>query len=290
MLQPYTTDDVPPLVLIGAQSRAGRAIVQAWPRDRLIPVHRGTGEGVRVDDYAVVPSGVIPADGIVVNCVGTPHGSEAELLHLNRDVALRWAEVSAQAGARHFVQLSSFAVYGRAERIDAATPEAPVNAYGRSKLAADHALTKVGLPVTALRIPMLFGNGPDKLTQLVAAVRKARAVPVLKPPVRRSMLSYAALASAIVELTRHPVFGVVPVADPTPFTYELLADVLREESGHRPIAVPVPGPIRSLVRIAAAPLHSRLLASSLLDPVSAWRFPINEPASLPHALRQLARG
>ena len=289
MPHPPSPNGVPPLVLIGAQSRAGRAILAAWPGDRIVAVHRGVGGGVRVEDYATVPPGAIPFDAFVINCVGTPKGSEAEMLHLNRDIALRWAEAAAKAGVRHFVQLSSFAVYGRAERIDAGTPEAPVNAYGRSKLAADRALAGVGLSVTSLRIPMLFGDGPDTLTQLVAAVRKVRIVPALTPPVERSMLSYAGLASAVVELARHPVAGVVPVADPTPFTYELLASVLREASGHRPIAVPVPGPIRSLIRIAAAPLHARLLASSLLDPRSAWHFPITESASLTHALRRLAQ-
>ncbi len=281
--------DIPPLVLIGAHSRAGRAILRAWPGEAVTAVHRGAGDGVRVDDYAAVPPGAIPRDAFVVNCVGTPRGGEPDLLRLNRDVALRWAEAAVQGGARHFVQLSSFAVYGRAERIDAATPEAPVNLYGESKRAADRALADIGLPVTSLRIPMLFGDGPDKLTQLVAAVRKARVGPALKPPVARSMLSYTALASAVVELARHPVSGIVPVADPTPFTYELLADVLREETGRRPLPVPVPGLVRSLVRVAAAPLHARLLASSLLDPASAWRFPIAESASLTHALRQLAR-
>jgi UDP-glucose 4-epimerase len=285
---PYP-DDVPPLVLIGARSRAGRAILAAWPGKQVVAVHRGDGDGVQVDDYAAVPPAVVPPDAFVVNCVGTPKGGEPELLRLNRDVALRWAQAAAQVGARHFVQLSSFAVYGWAERIDAGMPETPVNAYGRSKLAADRALADVGLPVTSLRIPMLFGDGPDKLTQLVAAVRKARVVPALKPPIKRSMLSYAALAAAVVELARHPVIGVVPVADPAAFTYERLADVLWEETGCRPLPLPIPGVISSLVRAAAAPLHARLLASSLLDPASAWRFPIPESASLTHALRCLAR-
>lgn len=291
MILPHTPipDNVPPLVIIGAQSRAGRAILQAWPGERIVAIHRGVGTGVRVNDYAAVPADGIPPGSFVVNCVGTPKGSEAELLHLNCDVALGWAEAAAQAGAYHFVQLSSFAVYGHAELIDAATAERPLNAYGRSKLAADKALAGVGLPVTSLRIPMLFGEGPDKLTQLVAAVRKVRVIPAITPPIRRSMLSYAALAAAIVELARHPVAGVVSVADPTPFTYELLSDVLSAETGRRPIGLPLPGPIQSLIRVAAAPLHARLLASSLLDPASAWYFPIAEPASLTHALRQLAQ-
>lgn len=280
---------MPPLVLIGAHSRAGRAILRLWNGSFIVPIHRADGVGIQVSDYTKVPRGIIPPGSFVVNCVGTPRGDEREMSRLNRDVAVHWALAAQEAGAQHFVQISSFAVYGGVERIGNKTVENPRSTYGCSKLAADHALSALSLSVTILRIPMLFGDGPDKLKKLTSAVHRFNFVPCVQPQLQRSMLSYDALAAAVVQLYREPITGVLHAADPTPFTYELLSEVLFETTGRRPYKLIIPPWVASVTKRIARPLHDRLISSSLLDTDAAFSFPIVERASLKSELIKIAR-
>ena len=282
----------PPLVIVGAHSTAGKAISRLWPDDRTLKVHRGSGSGIAVEDYRTVPHGAIPRGAVVVNCVGTPRGTPAELRAVNREVAEIWAEAAMAAGAQHFIQLSSFSVYGRQSLIGQATQEAPVNAYGESKLAADRALeTMCGdrLRLSIVRIPMLCSEGPDKLSHLVKFVATIRAVPKLQPPVRRAMLTYPALAEGVVQLIRAERGGTVLFADPTNFTYELLAERFAAAGLSRPRAVPVPRWASALTARFAAPIHARLLRSSEVEPGSAYPLTISPEARLETLIDRLVR-
>lgn len=292
ILAPYYVDAIPPLVLIGAHSRAGRAILRAWPGPAIVQIHRGEGASIKVTNYDMVPSGAIPPGAIVINCVGTSTGSEETLTRLNCIVALGWAQAAAAADAKHFIQLSSFSVYGRTEQIGRDTPERPDTAYGRSKLTADRALLALERPalsVTVVRIPMLFGDATSKLAQLVRLTRVIGGVPAVAPPIERSMLSYDALAAAIVALARSPVRGVVHVADPTVFTYDLLRDGMTRATGHPPRRVRVPAFAIGAARRIAPSLHARLFASSRLDPSAAFAFAVPPEATLEREIERLGK-
>lgn len=244
-----------------------------------------------VADYLSVPEGAILPGSVVVNCVGSPVGSEAELLRVNCETAKCWGQAALAAGASQFVQLSSFSVYGGAELIDASTPEQPQSAYGRSKLAADRALMDLdrnGLLVTLLRIPMLFGEGRDKLAQLIGVVLKAGLVPKLSKPIERSMLSYDALGAAVAHVARDPQRGVVNIADPTLFTYELLRDRVTAAAGRKVCRLWIPRLATSAVRLAAPQIHARLFASSKLERSAALAFDIPHGATLEATIDRMA--
>lgn len=283
---------LPVLVVVGARSRAGRAILRAWPGP-LIAVHRGAddGRGFAVADYATVPAGAIPAGSVVVNCVGTPNGDAAELDRINRLIPLAWARAARAAGSAGFVQLSSFAVYGRADEVGAATPERPTSDYGRAKLAADRdllALMDDRFRIVVARIPMLFGNdGADKLGRLVGLLARLGIVPVTRPPIARAMLSYDALAAALIGLVDAPVRGVTLLADPTSFSYELVAERLLRARSLAVCRVTIPGFAAALFGRVAPGIHSRLLASSRVAPDEHFRFDMPPGASLVEEIDRL---
>lgn len=81
------------------------------------------------------------------------------------------------AGVGRFVYGSTIGVYGRRQgRLDEATPAAPDNIYGRSKLKAEEAVLarKSELPVVAVRISETYGPGDRRLLKLFRAIRKGR--------------------------------------------------------------------------------------------------------------------
>jgi len=109
---------------------------------------------------------IIHAAGIAH--VGYRDEMQAEYMKINRDLTLDIAKAAKTAGAKQFIFLSSIIIYGPAAKagetryIDAATPPAPENAYGESKLLAENGLRELAsedFAVTILRLPMVYGEG-----------------------------------------------------------------------------------------------------------------------------------
>ncbi|MFM9977240.1 MAG: NAD-dependent epimerase/dehydratase family protein [Sphingomonadaceae bacterium] len=258
-----------PVVIIGGQSRAGRAIrARLADRPVISVVRTSHSDGdVAIGRYDAVPSGLIPRGAVVINCVGTPLGDPTELAQINCATPVRWAEAARESGAVQFIQLSSFSIFGRAEHIAVATAIAPVDAYGRSKWAAETALAALACPsypVTLLRIPILIGCGvPGKLQSLLEFVRRTRMVPRLLPAPRRSMLSYDGLGAAVSKAMYERLDGAVIVADPEPFTYDLIARV-GEEIGIKFARPTVPRILSRAIRTFNPVLGYRLFSSMVV--------------------------
>lgn len=105
---------------------------------------------------------------VVFNVAGIAHRKETdENRHLyyevNRDLVVKIAKASKQAGVKQFVLLSSMSVYGvTTGHITKSTEPAPTTAYGMSKLEADeeiHMLEDETFKVVYLRPPMVYGKG-----------------------------------------------------------------------------------------------------------------------------------
>ena len=257
------------IVIVGGRSRSGRAMREAFGTCEVIGLVRGmAGPGeIALADYRQVPEGLDLGGAVIVNCAGAVSGSPDELMRANCEVPLAWAQAGAAAGARQFVQISSFSLFGRQPAIGHATPLAPTSAYGRSKLAAEQALAALdtrAMAVARLRVPILVGAGTDKLARLVRLATGTGFVPTAPWPTPRSMLSYGALADAVVRVVAQGASGALFAADPEPFTPGLLCAMAREASlGLRPLVVP--RPVLGLLARAAPGLHASLFLPNLLE-------------------------
>lgn len=256
------------VVIVGGGSRSGRAIRAALTGREVIGVVRGqAGPGeIAVADYAAVPSALDLGDSVIVNCAGAVSGSLEDLLRANRNVPLAWAQAGSAAGARQFIQLSSFSLFGHQPAIGHATLPDPASPYGHSKLAAEQALKVLGGPmaIACLRVPILIGAGGDKLAKLVRLALRTGFVPVAPWPSPRSMLSYAALAGAVRRIVEDGAHGALFAADPEPFTADLLCAIARE-AGQRVRPITLPRPALALLARAAPGLHASLFLPNLLD-------------------------
>lgn len=278
------------ILVNGATGALGRATLAAVAAAGHHPV-AGTRRGGTLPPQAIF----VPADGradpavltdidAIINCAGRVEGSEKELYSTNVEHVGNLGSAAATAGVRRFVQVGSFSVYGPVELIGRATPVAPSTAYGHSKSAAEQALYSLGdaMSVRCLRLPFMFDRGkPALMAPLIAMFRNVPLFPVSPQPVARSMLTYPDAAVLLVRETVSKVTGSDAVADPTPFTYELLAELLRMRGLRAPTLVRVPGGVVSMLRRYAPSIGQRLFASSVLEPDA-------NPASriaLPHGLR-----
>lgn len=161
---------------------------------------------------------------IVVHLAGLAHGSVDDERHdaINRRGTERLVKAAVQAGVERFVFVSSVAAQaGAASRslIRETDDPRPVNAYGRSKLAAEKAVEQSGMAFTILRPVAIYGAGAKGNT---AGLERIADLPVPLPfatlNAPRSLLSIENFCSAVALVLTAPqaVNGVFLVADPAP--------------------------------------------------------------------------
>jgi len=157
-------------------------------------------------------SGMLRGIGTIVHLAGRAHvrqdtdPNEDNLCQrINGEGTRSLARQAAKAGVRHFIFLSScHAVAACSDKIlTRATPPRPTSAYGRSKLAAEKALSEelggTGCSWTVLRPPLVYGRG-DKanFARLTSLVRCGWPLPLAAVRNRRSFLGVSNLADFIM--------------------------------------------------------------------------------------------
>jgi len=246
---------------------------------------------IRIADYGDLVPGHFQGYPTVFNCIGAVSGSADALDRANVRLPWQMAERARNAGARTFVHVSSFAVFGNRERIDAGSVPCPASAYGRSKLAGEDALMELAtddFAVRIVRLPMLHAlDAPGKLADLVRLWLRIRLLPVPARGVLRSMMGYRLAATVLARQAGRPRSAILAAADPDPFDYRRAAAVLTRASGHAIRAIPVPGALLAPLALARPALHHSLFRSSLLAPEENEA--AGDPSTLYADLADLAR-
>jgi len=262
------------VLVTGGNGRLGRAVLAALG-DRGVAGVRGKGinGAIAIDSAGTVDAARLAGIDAVINCAGRVSGSHADIEQANRLYAVAVARRARAAGVGRFVQVSSFSIYGDAERIDGESPPAPQTDYARSKFAAEHDLAELATPefrVVSLRLPFMFSaSEPALLGKLVTAMLRLRVLPVPRGSAsRRSMITYGGAADALVTLATGPVAaeGVLVAADPQPLDIAALARTVRARLDTRIAIVPVPAFAARLARKVAPDMVDRLMRSSVLAP------------------------
>jgi nucleoside-diphosphate-sugar epimerase len=144
----------------------------------------------------------------VVNLAGLAHmiGIPDDALDYhtpNVVVAEALAVAARSAAVRHLLLISTIAVYGESEQVNHETAEAPVNAYGRSKLEGELRVGAVlaGGPtsLTVVRPPLVYGKGnPGNLARLEDLIMRGIPLPLVGLSSRRSYVYVGNLVSFIM--------------------------------------------------------------------------------------------
>ncbi len=140
----------------------------------------------------------------VVHCAGIAHTSgvpEEDYQAINTAGTVALARAARQSGVGRFIFLSSIrAQCGPSAdmvQTEAVEPR-PIDAYGKSKLAAERGLAEVDLDWVALRPVLLYGPGAKaNMAQLMKLARSPFPLPLKGIAARRSLLSLENLLAAI---------------------------------------------------------------------------------------------
>jgi NADH dehydrogenase len=239
---------MPRTVVLGGSGFIGHSVCE-----RLVAENGGGGPRIRVPtrrparsrDILVLPTvELIGADvhddaqlgrvlagcGVVVNLIGTLHGSEAEFQRVHAELPARLARAARAAGVRRIVHVSALG----------AAASAP-SKYLRTKAAGEAALRDSGLDVTVLRPSVVFGEN-DRFINLFARLQRAFPVlPLAAADARFQPVWVEDLAAAIVRSSSLPGAGqTFECAGPTVYTLRELVELAGRWSGHarRVLALP----------------------------------------------------
>ncbi|MFM0380156.1 SDR family oxidoreductase [Paraburkholderia strydomiana] len=152
----------------------------------------------------------------------------------NVDGTLRVAAAAQQRGVRRFVFVSSIKAAAESDHgqpLRESDSPRPEDAYGRSKLSAEHALRRfgqqTGMEIVVVRPPLVYGpQVRANFLRLLDAVWRGTPLPIGAVNARRSMVYVGNLADALAQCATDPRAAghCFHVADATDLT---VADVVR---------------------------------------------------------------
>jgi nucleoside-diphosphate-sugar epimerase len=217
------------IMVTGANGFVGRLLCDLLRRrgDRVIAAVRNSGSAPPFASAEYVAGNLTSLPDLqsgmrgidcVVHLAGRAHimrennpDSEQEFLRSNALVTHHLATQAAAAGVRRLVFLSSIKVNGEVTTdrpFRESDPPTPLDAYGRSKLAAENALRKIsaetGLEAVVIRPPLIYGPGVKaNFRILMHAVAKGYPLPLASVNNRRSLVSLWNLCDLISICTDH---------------------------------------------------------------------------------------
>ena len=185
---------------------------------------------------------------VVIHLAGIAHKFAVDELYdrVNHQAAAALAEAASRCGIRHMVFISSIAAQSGSfadHELSELDPPRPNNPYGRSKLAAERAVSSAGVPFTILRPVVIYGPGEKGN---FATVHRISRLPIPLPlgalKARRSVLSIDNFNSAIQTVLTNPRARgeTFIVSDPTPLTVADLVTRYRVSLGRPSWLLPLP--------------------------------------------------
>jgi len=139
-----------------------------------------------INDFFHITSSDFVNSEVLINFAAIVHQPKLKNIALykrvNTDLPIYLAKQAKKAGIKHFIQMSSIAIYGHVSQINESTPELPTNLYGKSKLDADNVLLSLqndNFKVSIIRPPMVYGGGkaPGNMQKLIQFAHKGIPLP-----------------------------------------------------------------------------------------------------------------
>ena len=301
----------PLIALTGATGFIGQFLLQELPkrgyrlrvllrRPSVVPMESASavvGDLARPQNMAAALAdvdAVIHSAGLAHAMSGLP---EDDYRLLNTEATLALARAAKRAGAKRFVFLSSVRAQSGPTADHVLTEQQqpqPTDAYGRSKLAAEHGLAEIDMDWVALRLVLVYGPGvKGNMAELLRFACSPYPLPLGSLTGRRSLLALDNLVAAVDTALATPARLRRPliVADPAALTIPEMITAMRRGLGRGPGLIPVPRRLLETALRAAgrSEIYQRLAGSLVADPSALAQLGWRPAVSTAAALAALAR-
>jgi len=195
--------------------------------------------------------------------------SKEEYKKINVTQTLELARKAKESGVRHFIFMSTIAVYGIEVGVISEDGDCnPITDYGKSKLKAELELQKLeddDFKVSIIRPPIVNGyNAPGNMKNLIGLVSKISILPFGNIQNRRSMVYVGNLCHLIDEVITQKKSGVFLASDDEPLSTTKLIELIAQNLNKKVYLLKVPF-FESLLKLVKPSFYKRLYESLEVD-------------------------
>ncbi len=202
----------------------------------------------------------------IVHCAALVHQSiehsYEKYYEVNVQYPLSLAKKAKENGVKHFVFLSTIAVYGETyEYIDENTKCMPSTYYGKSKLETEKKLQELSddiFSVSIIRLPMIYGaNAPGNIASLISIIQKTPLLPFDKINNKRTFLYIDNLLQVVELVLRTKQKGVFLIGDDDALSTTKLINLIATALNKKLILVKIPL-FENCLKALKPSIHKRL--------------------------------
>lgn len=191
--------------------------------------------------------------------------SDQEYKKVNVTQTLDLAKKAKENSVKHFIFMSTVAVYGLEIGIIKEDIECnPITDYGKSKLKAEKELKKLendNFKISIVRTPIVNGyNAPGNMNSLINLVNKVPIIPFWKIENKRSMVYIGNLCNLVDEVIKQEKSGVFLASDDEPLCTSQLIKLISENLDKKIYLIKIPF-FETLLKLLKPSFHKRLYGS-----------------------------
>lgn len=259
--------------IIGSDSFIASKLYDAIKKDIVVTSFAIKSSGKsseKVIDLFSITEEDFKGSDVVINFAAIVHQpklkDDALYQRVNTELPIHLAVEAKKAGVKHFIQISTIAVYGDVDKISVDSIEIPTNIYGQTKLNADLALLDLqdlSFGVTIVRPPMVYGGGkaPGNLLNLINAAFKGIPMPFKGVSNKRDFIHVDNLVLALISIVNNEIFGIVIPTDRKAVSSYELVKIIKKYSSKKVIVIKIPGIIRKLINIVNPNIYKKVFGS-----------------------------
>lgn len=210
----------------------------------------------------------------VLHLAGIAHRmqkTEDELYYdVNYELTKKLADAAKKAGVKQFIFMSTIKVYGEGyQKISLDTPCKPNDAYGKSKLLAEHYLQELSSPsfkVAIIRPPLIYGPGvKGNMARLINLVEQKKYLPLGEINNKRSIVSIDNLIHLMDIIIEREAEGIFLVQDNKPIsTSDLLIEIINAQNSRTKL-FEIPGIVKWAIARLTPAIYMRVFGSLEVD-------------------------
>ena len=227
-----------------------------------------------IEDLFSVDSTCFSGTDTVINFAAIVHRPDIKEKsiydRINYELPLSLANKAKAEGVKHFIQLSTIAVYGNVDFINSSSLENPVNFYGESKLKADHGLAKMqdsNFIVSSIRPPMVYGGGlaPGNMLKLIKASLKGIPLPFGGVNNKRDFINVANLVEALNSVVLHSIAGIILPTDKQSISTEEIVKLVGANTNNKVRVIAIPKFCLQIASKLFSTIYNKVFGSLLVE-------------------------